>query len=315
MILVARSAKSRHGKTDLLACPRTRRRVTVLMSALMLVCAVAGAAVALTLANPRDRALAQISELHAQVARQKSQLSDLRAGAQRDMDAMAVKLGELQAQSIRLDALGERLAEAGKLDPREFDFQHAPAVGGPEQNVSPASLPPNLVTGLDALRNRFDHQQTQLGVLADLLMNRQVDARVKPTGMPVLDGYIASYFGVRADPFNGRRDFHPGLDIDVPLGSPVHAVADGVVTYAGVRPGYGKVVEIDHGNGYMTRYAHNSKLLAQVGERVHAGDIISDVGSTGRSTGPHVHFEVWYQGHVVNPLAFVRSTRNPINKG
>jgi len=148
MILVARSAKSRHGKTDLLACPRTRRRVTVLMSALMLVCAVAGAAVALTLANPRDRALAQISELHAQVARQKNQLSDLRAGAQRDMDAMAVKLGELQAQSIRLDALGERLAEAGKLDPQEFDFQHAPAVGGPEQNVSPASLPPNLVAGV-----------------------------------------------------------------------------------------------------------------------------------------------------------------------
>lgn len=315
MILVARSAKSRQGTTDLLACPRTRRRVTVVMSALMLVCAAAGAVVALELANPRDRALAQISELHAQVARQKSQLADLSAGAQRDMDAMAVKLGELQAQSIRLDALGERLAEAGKLDPQEFDFQHAPAVGGPEQNVAPASLPPNLAAGLDALRNRFDHQQTQLGVLADLLMNRQVDARVKPTGMPVLDGYIASYFGVRPDPFNGHRDFHPGLDIDVPFGSPVHAVADGVVTYAGLRPGYGKVVEIDHGNGYMTRYAHNSKLLAHVGERVHAGDVISDVGSTGRSTGPHVHFEVWYQGHVVNPLAFVRSTRSPINKG
>ncbi|HEX6613831.1 MAG TPA: M23 family metallopeptidase [Rhodanobacteraceae bacterium] len=315
MILVARSAKSRQGSSGLLACPRTRRRVTAAMSALLLVCAVVGAATAIALANPRDRALAQISELHAQVARQKNQLADLRASAQRDMDAMAVKLGELQAQSIRLDALGERLAEAGKLDPREFDFQHAPALGGPEQTVSPASLPPNLAAGLDALRDRFDHQQTQLGVLADLLMNRQVDARVKPAGMPVLDGYIASYFGMRADPFNGQRDFHPGLDIDVPLGSPVHAVADGVVTYAGVRPGYGKVVEIDHGSGYMTRYAHNSKLLARVGERVHAGDVISDAGSTGRSTGPHVHFEVWYRGRVVNPLAFVRSTRNPINKG
>jgi murein DD-endopeptidase MepM/ murein hydrolase activator NlpD len=289
--------------------------VTLVMCALMLACAAAGAVAALKLANPRDRALARIADLHAQVARQKSQLADLRASAQRDMDAMAAKLGELQAQSIRLDALGERLTEAGKLDPREFDFQHAPALGGPEQNVSPASLPPNLAAGLEALRSRFDHQQTQLGVLADLLMNRQVDARVKPTGMPVLDGYIASYFGFRADPFNGHRDFHPGLDIDVPLGSPVHAVADGVVTYAGVRPGYGKVVEIDHGNGYMTRYAHNSKLMAHVGERVHAGDIISDAGSTGRSTGPHVHFEVWYHGRVVNPLAFVRGTRNPVNKG
>ena len=315
MILVARSAKSQHRKSDLIACPRVRRRVTAVMGALMLACAMAGAVVALNVANPRERALAHIDELHAQVVRQKSQLADLRASAQRDMDAMAVKLGELQAQSIRLDALGARLAEAGKLDPQEFDFQQPPAVGGPEQNVSPASLPPNLAAGLDALRDRFDHQQTQLGVLADLLMNRQVDARVKPTGMPVLDGYIASYFGMRPDPFNGHRDFHPGLDIDVPFGSPVHAVADGVITYAGLRPGYGKVVEIDHGNGYMTRYAHNSKLLAHVGERVRAGDIISDVGSTGRSTGPHVHFEVWYQGHVVNPLAFVRSTRNPINKG
>lgn len=315
MILVARSAKSRQGNSDLLVSPRTRRRVTLAMGALMLGCAIAGAAVALVAANPRDRALAQIDGLHAQVARQKTQLADLRASAQRDMDAMAVKLGELQAQSIRLDALGERLAEAGKLDPREFDFQHAPALGGAEQGGPPASLPPDLAAGLDALRTRFDHQQIQLGILSDLLMNRQVDARVKPTGMPVLDGYIASYFGMRPDPFNGHRDFHPGLDIDVPFGSPVHAVADGVVTYAGVRPGYGKVVEIDHGNGYMTRYAHNSKLLAHVGERVHAGDIISDVGSTGRSTGPHVHFEVWYHGHVVNPLAFVRSTRNPVNKG
>lgn len=315
MILVARSAKSRRSNSDLLVSPRTRRRVTMVMGTLMLVCAALGAVAALTLANPRDRALARITELHAQVARQKIQLADVRAGAQRDMDAMAVKLGELQAQSIRLDALGERLAEAGKLDPQEFDFQHAPALGGAEQNGAPTSLPPSLTASLDALRTRFDHQQTQLGVLAELLMNRQVDARVKPTGMPVLDGYIASYFGVRPDPFNGHRDFHPGLDIDVPLGTPVHAVADGVVTYAGIRTGYGKVVEIDHGNGYMTRYAHNSKLLAHVGQRVHAGDVISDVGSTGRSTGPHVHFEVWYQGHVVNPLAFVRSTRNPINKG
>ena len=315
MILVARSAKSRLGNSDPLVSPRTRRRLSVAAGALMLGCAIAGAVVALAAADPRDRVLAQITQLHAQVARQKAQLADVRAGAQRDVDAMAVKLGELQAQSIRLDALGERLAEAGKLDPREFDFQHAPALGGAEQNGAPTSLPSDLLSGLDTLRNRFDYQQTQLGVLADLLMNRQVDARVKPTGMPVVDGYIASYFGIRADPFNGHRDFHPGLDIDVPMGTPVHAVADGVVTYAGVRRGYGNVIEIDHGNGYMTRYAHNSKLLAHVGERVRAGDVISDAGSTGRSTGPHVHFEVWYRGHVVNPLAYVRSTRNPINKG
>ncbi len=315
MILVARSAKSIRKSPQLLVCPRVRRRTFMVITAALSACAMVGAAAALVFANPRDRALQQLSELHAQVNSQRSQLAQVRMSAQRDMDAMAVKLGELQAQSIRLDALGERLASAGKLDPREFDFQHAPALGGPEQNVTPASLPPNLDASLDALRSRFDLQQTQLGVLADLLMNRQLDARVKPAGMPVADGYIASYFGMRPDPFNGRRDFHPGLDIDVPWGSPVRAVADGVVTYAGIRTGYGKVVEIDHGNGYMTRYAHNSKLIAHVGMRVHAGDVISDVGSTGRSTGPHVHFEVWYQGRVVNPLAFVKATRPPVGHG
>ncbi|MDQ2971892.1 MAG: peptidoglycan DD-metalloendopeptidase family protein [Pseudomonadota bacterium] len=310
MILVARSHKARKSADDAVVCPRARRRVIVFTAAAMLGCTALGIAFTLVFAGPRDHALGQIADLHAQVTSQKTQLEQVRQSAQRDMDAMTVKLGELQAQSIRLDALGQRLTEVGKLDQGEFDFQHAPALGGPEQSVAPAAaLPPNLDASLDALRVRFDHQQTQLGVLSDLLMNRQVDARDKPTGMPVADGYIASYFGARPDPFNGHRDFHPGLDIDVPMGSPVHAVADGVITYAGARSGYGNVVEIDHGNGYMTRYAHNSKLLAHVGEHVHAGDVISDVGSTGRSTGPHVHFEVWDHGRVVNPLAFVRSRR------
>ena len=315
MILVARSAKTACHSPQILVCPRVRRHTFIATSAFVCGCALLGALATLVFASPRDRALQQLAALHAQVSNQKSQLGEVRETAQRDMDAMTVKLGELQAQSIRLDALGQRLAEAGKLDPREFDFGRPPALGGPEQNVAPAGLPSNLDASLDALRDRFDHQQTQLGVLADLLMNRQLDARVMPTGMPVADGYIASYFGVRPDPFNGHRDFHPGLDIDVPQGSPVHAVADGVVTFAGERTGYGKVVEIDHGDGYMTRYAHNSRLIAHVGERVHAGDVISDVGSTGRSTGPHVHFEVWYQGRVVNPLAYVRNTRSPVGRG
>jgi murein DD-endopeptidase MepM/ murein hydrolase activator NlpD len=122
-------------------------------------------------------------------------------------------------------------------------------------------------------------------------------------------GYISSYFGVRPDPFDGMRARHTGIDIAVPLGSAVSAVAEGVVTYAGQREGYGNVVEIDHGNGYMTRYAHNGALLVHPGERVGVGQEIATAGSTGRSTGPHVHFEVWYKGAVVNPLAFVRKHR------
>ena len=114
---------------------------------------------------------------------------------------------------------------------------------------------------------------------------------------------------MRPDPFDGRSERHTGIDIATPYGTPVHTVAEGMVTFAGVRHGYGNVVEIDHGNGYMTRYAHNSALDVHAGQHVQVGDVIAQAGSTGHSTGPHVHFEVWYDGRVINPLAFVRSHR------
>ncbi|MGH8216153.1 MAG: M23 family metallopeptidase [Rhodanobacteraceae bacterium] len=245
--------------------------------------------------------------MHQQIAAQKTELRQVREDAQRDLSRMAMRLGELQADSARLDALGQRLVVAGKLDPAEFNFNEAPGIGGPEANVPPQrSLPYDLSVSMERLGQRFDAQQTQLGVLQSLLTDRQVTADLIPTGMPVKNGFITSPFGERIDPFTGHESFHPGLDIGVAFGSQVHAVADGVVTYAGVRPGYGEVVEIDHGDGYMTRYAHNSKLLAHVGEHVHAGEAISDAGSSGRSTGPHVHFEVWHDGKLVNPIAYVR---------
>jgi murein DD-endopeptidase MepM/ murein hydrolase activator NlpD len=310
MILVARSTKGGLHLSGFDERARSHRRVRLAVAAGAALCMVAGILLTLRIASPAGRMLARIGALNQQLNAQKIQLQRVRSDAQHAMDQMAVKLGVLQARAVRLDALGRRLVKAGKLDPSEFDFAESPALGGPEQSVPPArSLPLDLSVSMDRLAHRFDTQQTELGVLQSLLTNRQVDANLVPTGMPVADGYIASYFGPRIDPFTGRRSFHPGLDIDVAWGTPVRAVADGVVTYAGVRKGYGKVVEIDHGDGYMTRYAHNSRLLSHVGERVHAGEVISDVGSTGRSTGPHVHFEVWHDGRVVNPLAFVRSHR------
>jgi murein DD-endopeptidase MepM/ murein hydrolase activator NlpD len=151
-------------------------------------------------------------------------------------------------------------------------------------------------------------QQAQLSALQSLLLDARIESNLKPTGMPV-KGYISSYFGERPDPFDGHMARHTGLDIAAPSGTSVHAVAEGMVTFTGVRHGYGNVVEIDHGNGYMTRFAHNSAILVHPGEHVQVGQVISRVGSTGRSTGPHLHFEVWYHGRVVNPLAFVRNHR------
>ena len=288
---------------------RLRWRALGMGAAVVLACASIGAGVALAVASPRDRALAEIGALNQRVHQQDAQLGDLKQDAHRQLDALAAKLGQLQAQATRLNALGERLAQVGKLNNGEFDFDQPPPVGGVEvSSGSSYALPQTLDASIDQLASQFDTQQAQLSAMQSLLMNAKIDSSLKPTGMPA-DGYISSYFGVRADPFDGRSARHTGLDIAVPLGSPVHTVAEGMVTYAGVRSGYGNVVEIDHGNGYMTRYAHNSELLVHPGQRVHISDVIAKAGSTGRSTGPHVHFEVWYNGRVVNPLAYVQNHR------
>ena len=307
IILVSRARKA----------PRTldltdRRMRWKLLSMLSLaVFGLVGAGVGLTLmvASPRDRALTEIRDLQKQIRSQDAQLHGVRTDAHRDLDALAVKLGQLQAQSTRLNALGEQLAEVGKLDNGEFNFDQQPAVGGVEDASGTAyALPPALDRSIDQLAAQFDRQQAQLSALQSLLLDARIESNLKPTGMPV-QGYISSYFGVLPDPFDGHPERHTGIDIATPYGTSVHAVAEGMVTFAGVRNGYGNVVEIDHGNGYMTRYAHNSRLDVHPGQHVQVGQVIAQAGSTGRSTGSHVHFEVWYDGRVVNPLAFVRNHR------
>ncbi|WHZ19579.1 MAG: M23 family metallopeptidase [Rhodanobacteraceae bacterium] len=307
MILVARSRRCEWSNAHLDERRLANRRLFRTLAGGLVVCLVASALLAVWIVSPSSRMLARIDGMRQQIAAQKAELQQVRDNAQRDISRMAIKLGELQADSARLDALGQRLVVAGKLDPAEFNFNEPPGVGGPEKSIPPArSLPFDLSVSMEQLGRRFDAQQTQLGVLQSLLTDRDVTASLIPSGMPVKDGYITSRYGERIDPFTGHESFHPGLDIGVPWGASVHAVAAGVVTYAGVRDGYGKVVEIDHGDGYMTRYAHNSKLLAYVGEHVQAGEVISDAGTSGRSTGPHVHFEVWHDGKLVNPLVYVK---------
>ncbi|MBQ4855318.1 M23 family metallopeptidase [Rhodanobacter sp. B2A1Ga4] len=307
IILVSRARKL--PKTLDLADHRLRWKLFSAAALAVLGCMGAGVALAMLVASPRDRALVEIHDLQQQIQQQNAQLGGVRQDAQRGLDALAVKLGQLQAQSTRLNALGERLAEVGKLDDGEFDFDQQPAVGGVEDAGSSAyALPPALDDSINQLASQFDRQQAQLSALQSLLLDARIESNLKPTGMPV-PGYISSYFGVRADPFDGRSARHTGIDISTPLGTPVHTVAEGMVTFAGVRSGYGNVIEIDHGNGYMTRYAHNSALVARPGQHVQVGDVIARAGSTGRSTGSHVHFEVWYDGRVVNPLAFVRNHR------
>lgn len=302
IILVSRGRKG--PKTLDLTCLRMRCKMTAIALAGFIGIAGVGAAVALAIASPKAVPV-QAGDANAQVAR-------IKRDAQRDLDALAVKLGQLQAQSVRLNALGERLTQVGKLDDGEFNFDEEPGQGGLEVSAGPDPItyaqPESLGKGIELLSGQFDGQQAQLEALRDMLMDRSIESSLRPTGMPV-NGYISSYFGGRPDPFSGHSARHTGIDIAAPTGTPVTAVAEGLVTFAGQRNGYGDVVEIDHGNGYMTRYAHNSVLVAQPGQRVRVGDVIAKAGSTGRSTGSHVHFEVWYHDRVVNPLAFVKSHR------
>jgi murein DD-endopeptidase MepM/ murein hydrolase activator NlpD len=306
-IIIVRNAHALPLRIDLSG--RNARLCAVALCACASLLIAVGAAGAWLFASPRAHDLREIAQLRAGLIEQRGALAGLDQDSHRNLDALAAQLGQLQAQATRLNALGDRLTQVGKLDDGEFDFGADPAVGGPEEPATGVTMALPLQTGIDNLRAEFDRQQAQLDVLENLLRDRKIDNQLLPSGMPVVQGYIASGFGDRSDPFDGHQAIHMGVDFAAPEGTPVTAVADGVVTFTGVRTGYGNVVEIDHGNGYMTRYAHNSAIDATAGDRVHAGQTIANVGSTGRSTGPHCHFEVWYNGRAVNPMVYVKSTR------
>ena len=240
------------------------------------------------------------------LAEQKQQISDLKHQFQLRVDAMAMRLGAMNAHVIRLDALGKRLTEMADIDSREFNFGRDPPSGGPEADGEGVSAQiPDLSALLAQLEQRVDLRASQLSALENVILARELKAEIPPEGPPVASGYISSYFGERADPFDGRETFHKGLDFAAAAGSKVVAVAAGVVTWAGERSGFGKLIEISHGDGYVTRYAHNERALVSVGETVKRGEPVALMGSTGHSTGPHVHFEVLRNGRQVDPLSFI----------
>ena len=307
IIIVARPLSS--PKVVQLGDRRTMAVAGALFAGVAAVLVGLGALVGATVVGP-GQARVEIAQAREQLERQEAELAQVQQSVARDMDALAVRLGKLQAESMRLNALGERLAAVGKLDDGEFDFSAEPALGGPKSSSPAVSLSAAEVdSALERLEEQFDRQSAQLGMLESVLFDREVDLGLMPAGLPVRTGFKSSGFGYRADPFTGRPEFHGGVDFNGPRGSDVVSVAGGVVSYAGKKPGYGNVVEIDHGNGYMTRYAHNDRNLVDVGTPVRAGETIAKMGSTGRATGVHVHFEVWLNGRLVNPSQYIRAIR------
>lgn len=237
---------------------------------------------------------------------EQAQIEQLRGQMQDKVDALAMRLGLLDANIIRLNALGKRLTAMANINSREFDFDHDPPLGGPEDGATAHVAAMSTLTGMiDNLSQTIDQRSAQFNALANVMLGRQLSAEIRPSGRPVQNGYISSGFGDRMDPFTGEQGVHKGVDFAAPAGTDVLAVAAGVVTWAGPREGYGNLVEVEHGKGYATRYAHNSVVLVKVGDEVQRGQAIARVGSTGRSTGPHVHFEVLRGGLQVNPMSFV----------
>lgn len=243
-----------------------------------------------------------------EVHRQHEEIADARRGAQVHLNALSLKLSELQAQMMRLDALGARLASMAKLSEEEFDFDTVPGIGGPVDVGSLKGMEvPDFLESLERLSSRLADRGEKLAALESLLLNRKLEAETLPAGRPVRGGWVSSYFGRRTDPLTGKREFHHGVDFAGRGGSRVMAVAAGVVTWSGRRYSYGDMVEVNHGNGYVTRYAHNQKNLVGIGEKVEKGQVIAVMGSSGRSTGPHVHFEVLHNGKAVNPKQYIFS--------
>lgn len=254
---------------------------------------------------------ARVSAAEQEASARAEELAQLGADARRQLEAMTVTLAELQARVTRLDALGTHLTEVAGLDQGEFNFDALPALGGPspEMDASESMGPAAVQDEFDALTMALADRETQLDVLSELLSERQLREEARPAGRPITSGWLSSHYGYRTDPFNGRKTWHQGIDFAGREGSDVVAVASGVVSWSGERAGYGTMVEVSHGDGLVTRYAHNQKNLVEIGDLVRRGETIALMGNTGRSTGPHVHFEVFKHGRPVDPASYIRRTR------
>lgn len=249
-----------------------------------------------------------VSEWRDTLHQQQLDLNSLRQESDASVEALSSRLGLLQAHVNRIDALGQKLIQMAKIDNGEFDFNQTPAIGGPESNSQATLDTTELHKAIDQLTADLSDRENQLVVLEELLLSRNLLKEVQPRGRPITKGWLSSYYGMRNHPISGKREMHKGIDFAGSMGGEVIAVAKGVVTFAGKRYGYGRVIDINHGNGYTTRYGHNSKLLVSVGDTVEKGFQIAEIGSSGRSTGPHVHFEVLKNGRHVNPMKFINAS-------
>ena len=256
--------------------------------------------------NPLEENLSRINYAKTGLEQQSKEVDELKTVTQQQLTGMTLKLADMQSQLLRLDALGARLVEQANLNPEEFSFNRLPAMGGSEElDYVSIQVDDSLLTKMDFLLGQIQHKTQQLNALESIMMSHHITDQSRLTGRPVSSGWLSSHYGVRKDPFSGRPAMHKGVDFAGKEGDVVMATAAGVVTWADDRNGYGKLVEIDHGDGLVTRYGHNKQLNVKIGDVVTKGQQIAFMGNTGRSTGAHVHYEVIRKGQQLDPLPYV----------
>lgn len=278
------------------------------VTALLALAGWSGYQVALEQAEAVEPAESQlVAEWRSKLTEQKDELAQIERHVQQQVDALTLRLGEMQGRLLRLDALGQRFVESGLVASDEFDFDQPAAVGGPEDGLDGDSYTAPELTGMiDQLAKRIEDREQQLRMLDMVTSRQKLEKELYVQGRPITWGWLSSKYGYRSDPFNGKRTWHAGVDLAGKEGSDIISVAGGVVTYADERYGYGNLVEVDHGDGLLTRYAHAKTVKVNVGDVVQKGQVLALMGSTGRSTGPHVHFEVIRNGKSENPETYIK---------
>jgi len=247
-----------------------------------------------------------IEQWRADLEGQGAEVNHLQQQAKTRLDALTLTMGKMQARLLRLDALGQRLTEVAKLKNGEFNFSSEPALGGPIEGDSGASYTePELAVSLQRIGKQIVNRSQQLEVIESLFARRNIQSELFIAGRPITWGWMSSPYGYRTDPFSGKRAWHGGVDFAGKEGSDIIVAASGVVTWSGERYGYGNLIEVSHGGGFSTRYAHCKELMVEVGAIVAKGQVVAKMGSTGRSTGPHVHYEVLKNGRTYDPKKYI----------
>ncbi len=249
---------------------------------------------------------AAIQSMRDELANVERALLQTQKNSQMQLDEITKKAGIMQSEVLRINAVGKRLLAIAGIDTDEFDFDAAPAMGGPENKITTKSISKDNLDGyMQQMSATLETKRQQIAILESVLLNREIDIASYISGRPVKKGWNSSQYGKRIDPFSGNPAWHEGMDFAGKDGDEVITTAAGVVSFVGEKWGYGLTVEVNHGNGIKTRYGHNKKVLVKAGQVLSKGQTISTMGSSGRSTGPHVHYEVLKNNKPVDPKKYV----------